>query len=137
MSPAAEHVLKLAMELPIYEQWSLMVALSPSPPPAAPPAGEPYRPAVGATDERAVAYRAEVSRLGRGAYAVIKATKLTPADDNKYVVVDVDSGDYEIDASSVEASRRLRERRPHARGWLERTGHPTAFKMRSPGRLQR
>ena len=39
---------------------------------------------------------------------------ITPEDEDKYVVVDALTGDYEIDANSATAGRKLRNRQPEA-----------------------
>ncbi len=39
-----------------------------------------------------------------------------------YVVIDVESGDYEIDRNELAASDRLRARHPDAQTWLRRVG---------------
>ena len=44
----------------------------------------------------------------------------------KYVVIDIESGEYEMDANEVAAFARLRQRLPGAQIWLVRVGAPTA-----------
>ena len=41
----------------------------------------------------------------------------------KVVVIDVDTGDYEIDDEDLEATTKLLARRPNARTWGERIGY--------------
>ena len=55
---------------------------------------------------------------------------LRPEDDNKFVALDVATGDFEVDADDYSAVMRLRERTPGAEIWLERVGQPTAYQMR-------
>ena len=43
-----------------------------------------------------------------------------------FVMIDVDSGDFEIDPDELAASHRLRERRPEARIWMRKVGSPYA-----------
>ena len=79
----------------------------------------------------------EVGRLGREAFDRHVRPKLLPEDDGKYVAIDVDTGEYEIDADDCEAATRLQERRPGGRLWLERAGRPTAYVIRKRlGRTQ-
>ena len=66
----------------------------------------------------------EVGRLGREAYDRHVRPRLLPEDDGKYVVIDVDTGEYEIDADDDTAATRMQERRPGARLWIERAGRP-------------
>ena len=51
-------------------------------------------------------------------------------DDGKFVAIDIDSGDHEIDADDYAAVKRLRARRPSAEVWLGRVGQPAAYRMR-------
>lgn len=44
----------------------------------------------------------------------------------KYVVIDIESGAYEMDQSEVAAFARLRQRLPGAQIWLVRVGAPHA-----------
>lgn len=56
---------------------------------------------------------------------------LRPEDDGKYIALDVQTGEYEIDADDYTAVARLRSRCPEAEIWLERAGRPTAYQLRS------
>ena len=47
----------------------------------------------------------------------------------KFIVVDVHSGDHEIDASAGEAARRILERRPGAILYLVRIGEKVAYRF--------
>ncbi len=47
----------------------------------------------------------------------------------KFVVIDVETGDYEIDKKDIVASRRLRERHPGILTYAVRVGFPTAYRM--------
>ena len=53
------------------------------------------------------------------------------AEKGTLVVIDVDSGDYEVDTNEVDAWMRLRERRPDAVTWVERVGYPAPYRMES------
>ena len=74
---------------------------------------------------------ADVATVGRAIYHKKILPTLGPEDGNKLVVIDVNSGDYEIDADDMAAVTRLLERRPDAYTWLERVGHPAAYHMGS------
>ena len=77
----------------------------------------------------------EVGRLGREAYERHVRPKLLPEDDGKYVVIDVDTGEYEIDADDYTAATRMQERQPGSRLWLMRANRPTTYVIRQrPGR---
>lgn len=47
----------------------------------------------------------------------------------KFVVIDVETGDYEVDKRDAVATRRLRERRPGAMTYAVRVGFPSAYRM--------
>ena len=70
---------------------------------------------------------AEVSALGKKIYQEKIRSRMTESDIGKYVIVDVDSGDYEIDERAVAASARLRERKPDAFGYGLRVGYSAAY----------
>jgi hypothetical protein len=55
---------------------------------------------------------------------------LRPEDDGKFVAIDIDAGDYEVDEDDYTAVTRLRRRRPNAEIWLGRVGQPAAYHMR-------
>jgi hypothetical protein len=43
-------------------------------------------------------------------------------DDGKLILIDIETGDYEIDADEMAAAERLRARRPKAQVWMRRIG---------------
>jgi hypothetical protein len=67
--------------------------------------------------------RAEIDPLGPPAYDRYVRPHLRPEDDGKFVAVDVDSGDYEIDETDAGAVLRLSARRPFAHQWLTYAGY--------------
>lgn len=77
----------------------------------------------------------EIARRGSELYREVILPRLTPADDGKFVVLDIETGEYEIDADATTAALRLHARVPGAQGWTERVGHPVAVRLRSPRRL--
>lgn len=72
----------------------------------------------------------ELARLGAAAFDRHVRPKLRPEDDGKFVAIDVDTGEYEMDADDYTAVTRLRARRPSADIWLACVGQPTAYKLR-------
>jgi hypothetical protein len=54
---------------------------------------------------------------------------LRPEDNGKFVAIDVETGDYEMDEDDYAAVARLRARKPAADVWLMRAGFPTTYKM--------
>ena len=72
----------------------------------------------------------ELARLGAEAFDRHVRPTLRPEDDGKFVAIDVDTGEHEIDADDYAAVMRLRARRPSAEIWLACVGQPTAYKLR-------
>ena len=79
---------------------------------------------------------AELSRLGAEILKLKVQPALGPEDDGKFVAVDVETGDYEINENDYAAVSRLRNRRPEADIWLGRVGESAAYGIRGyNGRL--
>ena len=72
----------------------------------------------------------ELARLGSEVYDRKIRPTLRPEDDLKYVAIDVETGEFEIDPDDYTAVMRLRTRLPEADIWLERVGWPAAVKIR-------
>lgn len=72
----------------------------------------------------------DVGAIGRAIYRdkILKGLDET-ADKGKLVVIDVNSGDYEISADDLSAMLVLRGRRPDAFFWIERIGFPAPYSM--------
>lgn len=73
--------------------------------------------------------RAEFVRHSREVYEQQILPLLDPRDTGKFVVLDPDSGDYEVDARDIAAIDRLRLRRPDALFYIARAGYPTAYRL--------
>ncbi len=71
----------------------------------------------------------ELARLGGEIFERQIRPTLRPEDDGKYVAIDVETGDFEIDEDDYAAVARLRSRRPGTNGWLMRAGYPTTYRM--------
>ena len=72
----------------------------------------------------------ERARLGQEVYERQVRPRLCPENDGKFVAVDIDSGNYEIDEDDYTAVMRLRTRLPEAEIWLMRAGFRTAYDIR-------
>ena len=57
--------------------------------------------------------------------------QVTGRSPNDYVLIDVDSGDFEVDADELSAAERLQARRPDALVWCRKVGSPYARRYRS------
>jgi hypothetical protein len=75
----------------------------------------------------------EIARLAAEVYDRVVRPQLQPADDNKFVAVDIQTGQYELDEDDYTAVKRIRDRLPSAEVWLGRVGHRAAYKMRLRG----
>ena len=72
----------------------------------------------------------EIARLGAEVFDRRVRPALRPEDDGKFVALDIDTGEYEIDEDDYAAVTRLRARRSAAEVWLERAGQPAAYQLR-------
>ena len=52
-----------------------------------------------------------------------------PLENGKFIIIDIESGDYEIYEDEIAADERLNERRPDAVGYLGRIGCKAAYRM--------
>ncbi len=56
-------------------------------------------------------------------------SRVEATEKGKFVVIDTQSGEYEIDSDDAAATARMRERRPGAITYAVRVGHPAAYRM--------
>lgn len=78
----------------------------------------------------------EFARRGRETYESRVRPALRPEDEGKYVAIDIESGDFEVDGDDFIATDRLLARRPDAQTWLMRVGELAAYRIgasRPPG----
>ncbi len=68
----------------------------------------------------------EFARRGQAIYERDIRPRLDATDDGKFVAIDIETGEYEIDADDFEATERLHVRRPEAQMWVLRVGHRAA-----------
>lgn len=66
--------------------------------------------------------REEFARRGDDIYERKVRPRVGAADEGKFVVIDIETGAYEIDKDEIAASDRLLARCPEARVWLTRVG---------------
>jgi hypothetical protein len=60
----------------------------------------------------------EFARRGDALVATKVRPKLTPADADKFVAIDIETGEYELDNNEMKAADRLRKRIPDPQIWL-------------------
>jgi hypothetical protein len=64
----------------------------------------------------------EFARRGDEIYEREVLPRLTSEDEGKYALIDIETGDYEIDRDEIAASDRLFARRPDAQIWFRQVG---------------
>ena len=69
----------------------------------------------------------EVAARGEAIYREEIQPQIQPIEKGTFVVIDVETGDYEIDARDAAATRRLLQRRPSAVTYGVRVGHRAAY----------
>lgn len=63
--------------------------------------------------------------------------RLEPKENGKFVAIDIETGNWEVDADDYTATQRLLDRIPDARIWLVRVGSPAAYRMGGSRRAER
>ncbi len=69
----------------------------------------------------------DIAARGEAIYRERIRPKVKSVKKGSFVVIDVDSGDFEIDVGDAAATRRLLERRPKAVTYGVRVGHRAAY----------
>ncbi len=72
---------------------------------------------------------AEIVERGQALYDRKVEQKLVDADRGKMLVLDIETGEYELDRDEMAALMRARQKRPDAPFYVVRVGHPTAFRL--------
>jgi hypothetical protein len=78
----------------------------------------------------------ELAALGGDIFNRQVRPKLRPEDDGKFVAIDVETSDYEINQDDYAAVMALRARKPEADIWLMRAGYPATCRIRSGSMIQ-
>jgi hypothetical protein len=66
--------------------------------------------------------REEVARRGDEIFERQVLPHLGPEDDGEFALIDVETGDYEVDRDEIAASDRLLARHPDAQVWMRQVG---------------
>jgi hypothetical protein len=66
--------------------------------------------------------RDEIARRGDEIYDSRIRPHLGPEDEGKFVLIDIESGDHELDRDEIAASDRLLARHPDAQVWMVQVG---------------
>ncbi len=64
----------------------------------------------------------EFARRGDAIYESAVRPTLSPEDNGKFVAIDIETGEYEIDTDELAAGDQLRARIPEAQIWIVRVG---------------
>jgi hypothetical protein len=71
----------------------------------------------------------EIGRRGQALYEQELRSQVEAEHKGKFLILDIDSGDYEIDADDLTASKRLLARKPSALLYGVRIGSTTAYRL--------
>ena len=71
--------------------------------------------------------KGDIATVGRAMYEKMRLD-LESTQLGRVVVIDVNSGDYEIADDDLTATQRMFERRPHALTWGELIGYPAIYR---------
>jgi hypothetical protein len=71
----------------------------------------------------------EIAERGEAIYAQRICARVEEGHLGKFVVLDIESGDYEIDADDLAATERVLARRPNAVLYGLRVGSPAAYRL--------
>jgi hypothetical protein len=78
----------------------------------------------------------EFARRGDAIYEREIRPKLRPEDNDKYVAIDIETGEYEINPDDYTATESLIARNPDAQVWVVRVGHPAVDSFKTPFQLR-
>lgn len=73
----------------------------------------------------------EMGQRAKAVYEHSIQSKLSSEDAGKYLVIDLDTGEYELDANDLEAVMRAYHKKPVANRYTIRLGHRTTGYFRS------
>jgi hypothetical protein len=71
----------------------------------------------------------EIAERGQALYDQEIRDKLDPSARGKFLALDIETGEYEIDADERSALKRVRAKNPDAALYLLRIGHPAAHRL--------
>ncbi len=71
----------------------------------------------------------EIAERGQALYENAIRDSLGPNARGKFLVLDIETGDYEIDSDELAAVKRAREKHPGAAFYILRVGHQTVYRL--------
>jgi hypothetical protein len=75
----------------------------------------------------------EIAERGRKLHDEQLCAQVTPGNVGKFLVIDIETGEYEIDAEELAALRRAKAKHPDAPLYMVRIGSRTAYQMGGAG----
>ncbi len=76
--------------------------------------------------------RDEIVMRGQTLFEQHIRAKVEPGHHGKFLVVDIETGEYEIDANELNAVNRAKLKNTEAVLYIVRVGYPTAYKLGGP-----
>ena len=76
-----------------------------------------------------VVFFRQVEARGKAIYAAQIGKRVEADHKGKFLVIDIETGDYEMDADDLQATLRALAKRPVAILYGLRIGHPTAYRL--------
>lgn len=71
----------------------------------------------------------EIVRRGQALYEQRIRAEVDAAHNGKFLVVDIETGEYEIDVDELAALQRARRKNPDAALYILRVGYPAAYRI--------
>lgn len=71
----------------------------------------------------------EISERGQALFEQKIRPTLPPSTRGKFLVLDIETGEYEIDRNDLAALKRLRSKHPGAPLFVLRIGYPSAYRL--------
>ncbi len=71
----------------------------------------------------------EIAERGQALYEREVQGSLTASDVGKFLVLDIDTGDYELDTDELAAVKRARAKHPDGAFYVLRVGHSAAYRL--------
>ncbi|HLK60582.1 MAG TPA: hypothetical protein VKU00_28730 [Chthonomonadaceae bacterium] len=71
----------------------------------------------------------EIDRRGEEIYESLRAKVETEANIGKIIAIDIETGDYAIDANVIAAGRRLFAKHPDAATWTKKIGYNAVYAL--------
>ncbi len=79
----------------------------------------------------------EIAQRGKAWYEQQLRAQVEPGNIGKFLVLDIETGEYEIDREEVAAFRRAKAKRPDAPLYLLRIGYQAAYQLGGSLRVSR